>query len=153
VQNQNVRFNGVPDPRVSVTKTKDRASNGIDTVWVQNKYTALTSPIPIARYEEAQLIVAELSGGQTAVDIINKLHTKVGLPLFASTDPTAIKNQVIQERAHELFLEGQRFFDFNRFNLPFDPAPGTAYYQGATYGTTRCLPLPDLERYNNPNMH
>lgn len=152
LENQDVRFAGVPDPRVPVEKTSDIGPNGIDTVWVQLKYSSLNAPIPIARYAEAQLIVAEISGGQTAVDIINDLHTAAGLPPFNSSDPEAIRNQVIQERAHELFLEGQRFFDFNRFELPFDPPVGTPYWQGGSYGTTRCLPLPDLERDNNPNI-
>ena len=152
VQNRDIRFEGVSDPRVPVEKTSDIGPNGIDTVWVQRKYNSLNAPIPIARYAEAQLIVAELSGGETAVDIINELHSAAGLPAFDSSDPEAIRNQVIQERAHELFLEGHRFFDFNRFELPFDPPAATPYWQGGTYGTTRCLPLPDLERDNNPNI-
>ncbi len=153
VQNQNVTFEGVPDPRVPVQKTGDIGPNGIDTVWVQLKYSSLNSPIPIARYAEAQLIVAEISGGQTAVDIINELHSAAGIPEFNSSDPAVIRDQVIQERARELFLEGHRFFDYNRLNLPFDPPEGTPYWQGGTYGTTRCLPLPDLERDNNPNIN
>ncbi|MEO8453201.1 MAG: RagB/SusD family nutrient uptake outer membrane protein [Gemmatimonadota bacterium] len=152
VQNQDVAFGGVPDPRVAVLKTRDRASNGIDTVWVQLKYASLNASIPLARYAEAQLIVAEVSGGQTAVDIINQLHTAAGLPQFSSTDPVLIRDHVIQERARELFLEGQRFFDFNRFTLPFNPPAGAPYWQGGTYGTTRCFPLPDLERDNNANI-
>ena len=152
VQNQNVTFEGVPDPRVPVQKTGDIGPNGIDTVWVQLKYSSLNSPIPIARYAEAQLIVAEISGGQTAVDIINELHSAAGLPEFNSSDPAVIRDHVVQERAREFFLEGHRFFDFNRLNLPFDPPEGTPYWQGGTYGTTRCLPLPDLERDNNPNI-
>ncbi|HET9985595.1 MAG TPA: RagB/SusD family nutrient uptake outer membrane protein [Longimicrobiales bacterium] len=152
VQNRNVAFQGVSDPRVKVQKTKDIAPNGIDTVWVQLKYTSLNQPIPVARYEEAQLIAAEVAGGQTAVEIINKLHAKVGLPPFQSTDPAAIRNQVIQERAHELFLEGHRFGDVRRLDIPFDPPTGTPYWQGGTYGSTRCFPLPDLERSNNPNI-
>ncbi len=152
VQNQNVTFDGVADPRVPVQKTGDIGPNGIDTVWVQLKYASLNSPIPIARYEEAQLIIAETSGGQTAVDIINELHTAAGLPEFHSNDPDEIMAHVIEERAREFFLEGQRFYDFNRLNLPFDPPTGTPYWQGGTYGTTRCLPLPDLERDNNPNI-
>jgi hypothetical protein len=152
VQNHNVMFEGVPDPRVPVQKTGDIGPNGVDTVWVQLKYASLNSPIPIARYAEAQLIVAEISGGQTAVDIINDLHSAAGLPSFDSDDPEVIRSHVVEERARELFLEGHRFYDFNRLELPFDPPAGSPYWQGGTYGTTRCLPLPDLERDNNPNI-
>ena len=152
LQNQNVSFEGVADPRVPVEKTGDIGPNGIDTVWVQLKYTSLNSPIPIARYAGARLIIAEISGGQTAVDIINELHSAAGLPEFHSDDPDEIMAHVIQERAREFFLEGQRFHDFKRLDLPFDPPAGAPYWQGGTYGTTRCLPLPDLERDNNPNI-
>jgi hypothetical protein len=59
---------------------------------------------------------------------------------------------IIQERRRELFLEGHRLYDFRRFNLPLTPAPGTLYPKGGEYGTTTCLPLPDIERVNNPNI-
>ena len=40
-----------------------------------------------------------------------------------------------------------------RFNVPFNPAVGVAFpNKGGTYGNTRCLPLPDVERFNNPNI-
>ena len=32
------------------------------------------------------------------------------------------------------------------------PAPGAAYPHGGVYGHTVCLPLPDIERVNNPNI-
>ena len=87
--------------------------------------------------------MAEVSGGQTAVNIINALHTARGLPAtFASNDPATIMAQVIDERKRELFLQSQRFYDINRFNLPLDPAPGTSYgYKGGFYGDMRCFPL------------
>jgi hypothetical protein len=106
----------------------------------------------MARGAEAQLIIAEVEGGQSAVGIINSLRDRVGLPRFASTDPAAIRNEVIAERRRELWLEGQRFYDINRFQLPLTPAPGTPFVRGGTYGNTRCLPLPDVERFNNPNI-
>jgi hypothetical protein len=59
---------------------------------------------------------------------------------------------VIEERRRELFLEGHRFFDIRRLNLPLDPAPGTAYRKGGLYGENRCFPLPDVERFNNPSF-
>ena len=61
-------------------------------------------------------------------------------------------DQVIEERRRELWLEGQRFFDIRRLNLELEPAPGEPYRHGGFYGDTRCLPLPDVERRNNPNI-
>jgi hypothetical protein len=53
-----------------------------------------------------------------------------------------------------LFAEGFRNYDMQRFDIPLLPAPGTPYpSKGGTYGDTRCLPLPDIERFNNPNIH
>lgn len=150
---RDLTFGGVPDPRVAVTNTGLRGADAVSTVWVANKYTSQASPIPLAKYQEAQLIIAEIDGGQTAVGIINALHAAVSLPQFQSNDPQEILNQVIQERDRELFLEGHRFWTIRRFNLALNPAVGTPYpIKGGTYGDLRCLPLPDIERSNNPKL-
>ena len=144
---------GHVDPRIGAVNTGRRAADG-DALWEQTKYPALDSPIPIARWEEAQLIIAEVEGGQRAVDIINTLHARAGLPTdFASTNEAEIRAHLIEERRNELFLEGHRQYDFLRFNLPFDPPPGAPFpIKGGFYGDARCLPLPDVERVNNPNI-
>lgn len=150
---RDLTFDGVPDPRTAVTNTGLRGADAVSTVWVANKYASQSSPIPLAKYQEAQLIIAEIDGGQAAVGIINALHAAVSLPQFQSNDAQAILNQVIQERDRELFLEGHRWWTIRRFNLPLNPAPGTAYpIKGGTYGDLRCLPLPDVERNNNPKL-
>ena len=96
---------------------------------------------------------AEIDGGQAAVTIINALHTAAGLPAFSSTNEAEIQAQVIQERDRELFLEGHRMWSIRRHNLALNPATGTAYpIKGGTYGDTRCFPLPDIERNNNPAL-
>lgn len=154
--------NQVPDTRVVDTSAKTSAGaprNGTDnrTPWfIQTKYPTTSSPIPVASYKEAQLIIAEVQGGQTAVNIINALRADAGLPAFSSSDPTTIANTVIDERARELFLEGQHLYDVRRLNLPLNPASGipysTVYLKGGNYGTERCFPLPDVETLNNPNF-
>jgi hypothetical protein len=144
-------FNGVDDPRVSLNYTGQFTHDGI-TPWVEPlKYPSPTTPIPLARSTEAQLIVAEVQGGQTAVNIINALHSAAGLPAFSSNDQTTIHNQVIEERRRELFLESQRLNDMIRFHVPFVPATGTPFKHGGTYGTTTCFPIPFVETQNNPN--
>lgn len=148
---RNLSFGGIADPRVRVTDTGRNATDGT-RIWVQTKYAGLGTPIPIATWDEAQLIVAEVEGGQTAVGIINMFHTRAGLPAFASTDPAAIQAQVIEERRRELFLEGHHLGDVARYNLPLIPAPGTPFAKGGSYGNLTCLPLPNIERLNNPNI-
>jgi hypothetical protein len=65
----------------------------------------------------------------------------------------AIKNLVIDERRRVLFVEGFRNYDIERFTLTLNPAVGTTYPRvGGSYGTTTCLPLPDVERFNNPSI-
>jgi starch-binding outer membrane protein, SusD/RagB family len=146
----------VPDTRVAVTNAGQNGSDNRTPLYIQTRYATSTSPIPIASYKEAQLIIAEVQQGQTAVNIINSLRAAAGLPAFSSTDPTAIANEVTEARKRELFLEGQHLYDVRRLNLPLDPVAGipysTVYLKGGNYGTERCFPLPDVERLNNPNI-
>ena len=146
----------VPDSRVAVTNAGKAGTDNRTPLYIQTKYATSTSPIPIASYKEAQLIVAEVAGGQTAVNIINALRTARGLPTFSSTDPVAIAAEVTEARRRELFLEGQHLYDVRRLNLTLDPAAGipysTVYLKGGNYGTERCFPVPDVERLNNPNF-
>ncbi|MEP7380908.1 MAG: RagB/SusD family nutrient uptake outer membrane protein [Gemmatimonadota bacterium] len=149
-----VTFEGVADPRVPVVNT-GRISN-TQPLWIQTKYTALSQPAPLASWREALLIraeaAAEAGDGPAAVGFINQLHTRVSLPPYVSTDIAAIKAQVIEERRRELFLESHRYFDISRFDLPEVPAPGSAFYAGGSFASQKCLPLPDVERLNNPNL-
>jgi hypothetical protein len=121
--------------------------------YIQTKYASESAPIPLATGVEAQLIIAEIEGGQAAVDIINALHAAVGLDPFTSSDPTEIRNQVIEERRRAFFLEGHRNYDRIRFSLPLDPPPGAPYRWGGLFEDAKCLPLPDVERLNNPNLN
>ena len=152
---RSMSFAGSPDPRVSLTMETGRKGPDQETIlYYQNKYLTAGSPIPLARSAEAQLIIAEVAGGQTAVDIINALHTRAGLPSFASNDPAEIRQQVIYERRAEFFLESHHLGDLIRYKLPLNPAAGEPYQRqkGGVYGNQLCFPLPDVERLNNPNI-
>jgi hypothetical protein len=148
--------NGQVDPRSAVTLTTTRAQDNKDTpIYVPNKYSAGdNAPTPIARYEEAQLIIAEIQGGAQAVTIINAMRTDVGLnPYTGLIDAASIKNLIISERQRVLFLEGQRNYDIERFAIPFNPPVNTDFPTGGgQYGNTTCLPLPDIEKNNNPSL-
>jgi hypothetical protein len=153
-------FGGQTDPRVNVTVTTSRGTDGLTTLRLQTKYANLGSAAPIARTNEARLIVAEANalgaGGtpQNAVTIINALHTAAGLPAYDPAAPGAnsVVQQVREERRRELFLEGQRLGDIRRLNLPLVPAVGTPFPRGGQYADQRCYPLPAVERNNNPNI-
>lgn len=152
---RSMSFAGAADPRVTLTMETSRKGPDQETVlYYENKYLNAGAPIPLARYAEAQLIIAEVAGGQTAVDIINALHDDVGLPHFSSTDPAQIQQQIIYERRAEFFLESQHLGDLIRYKLPLNPAAGEPYQRqkGGVYGDELCFPLPDVERLNNPNI-
>jgi len=150
-----LQFQGVPDPRVSVVNAGRAGNNGVTPLWTQNKYTSQSASIRMASATEARLIAAEVTGGQPAVTIINALHTAANLPAFASSDEADIQRQVKEERRRELFLEGQRLGDVLRDNIALPPPPGSPYPAplGGVYGGQICLPLPNSERLNNPNLH
>ena len=146
---------GVADPRTVVTQVATRPADNRSTIFVAAKYPSYAAPIPLAKYEEAQLIRAEALGGTQAVTIINGLRDAVSLPHYTgATDAASIRQLIVNERQRALFLEGFRNYDIQRFNIPQNPAPGTVYpLKGGNYGNTTCLPLPDVERFNNPNVH
>ena len=153
-------INGAPDPRVAVTNTGKAGTTSGTQVWTVDKYPALNTPIPIARYAEAQFIIADaklaandITGAVAAINAVRA--TRPGLPAYDATGQTLaqVQTQLVEERRRELFLEGHRLGDMRRYNLPFLPAAGTPYPGGGgVYGTQTCFPLPDIERINNPNI-
>jgi hypothetical protein len=146
--------NGEADPRSATITTATRPADARQVIVEPAKYNAYTSPIRIASYDEAQLILAEAQGGAAAVPIINTMRAAVGLTGYSgATDAASIRTLIASERQRVLFVEGFRNYDIQRFNLPLNPAAGTPYpFKGGFYGTTTCLPLPDIERFNNPNV-
>jgi len=155
-----VTLNGAPDPRVAVTNTNRNGTAPGTQIWTSNKHATLTTAMTIAKYAEAQLIIAEakaatndLTGAAAAINAAR--NTRTGMPQYDATGQTAaqVRNQIIEERRRELFLEGHRLGDIRRFQLPFSPAPGSPYTTGGgTYGDLTCFPLPDVEKINNPNI-
>jgi hypothetical protein len=156
---RNVMWGDSLDPRVAVTNTGVVGTANNTEIWAANKALTVTSPMAIAKWSEAQLIIAEAdiaaSNPDGAVTIINELHSRVHIPAYDATGatPDEVLAQVIEERRREFFLEGHRLGDIRRYDLPLVPAPGTPYaIGGGTYGDQRCFPLPDVERVHNPNL-
>jgi hypothetical protein len=145
---RNLTIGTAADTRVPVQNANRAGQDGVTPQWNQNKYQAANSPIPIASYAEAQLILAEARGGQEMINAINRLRTRHNLSLLAAgtTPNTAL---ILEERRRQLFTEGHRLGDMLRHNVPF---PTGANHKGQNYGPTTCLPLPDQERLNNPNL-
>jgi hypothetical protein len=145
---------GVADPRGRVTDQNRVGGDQINRWFTQNKYASLTSSIPIATGIEAQLILAEAQGAAQGVAILNALRARAGvaLPALSAAEIADFQGTIYSERARELFLQGNHWFDVRRGNLTQTPAAGTPYPKGGVYGTQRCWPLPDVERAANPNL-
>jgi hypothetical protein len=145
---------GAPDPRVRITDQNRPSGDQINRWFSQNKYTSLTASIPIATGVEARLIEAEARGGAEGAAIVNALRARAGvaLPALTAAEAASFQATVLEERRRELFLQGTRWFDVRRANLPLEPATGSAYPKGGVYGSQRCWPLPDVERAANPSI-
>lgn len=132
----------VPDPRVPVVDAGRQGQDALTPLWIQMKYETPTSPLPLATWDEAQLILAEAQGGQGAIDAINRIRDKYSLPHYGGGTEAEIRAQVIEERRRTLFLDGHAIGDHLRYGIPF--ATGVNQ-KGVRYGDNTCLPLPPAE--------
>ncbi|MGH7623835.1 MAG: RagB/SusD family nutrient uptake outer membrane protein, partial [Gemmatimonadaceae bacterium] len=146
------------DPRIAVTSTGKLGSDGATIIWSANKDAQADSPQALAKYSEAQLIIAEndvsTSDFSGAVDIINALRAAAGQPAFnpGTLSAPVVMAEIVEQRRREFFLEGHRLGDIRRLGLPLSPATGAPFVSGGTYGDQACFPLPNVERVNNPNL-
>lgn len=106
------------------------------------KYVSPTAPLPdqassdtdyiIFRFGEILLNFAEasyeLGKSQEAMDAINELRDRVGLPLYTSID----RDKIRHERKVELAFEGNRFWDLRRWRTLVDKV--TRKFYGIEYG-------------------
>src|SRR5207247_10973510 len=110
----------------------------------QTRYATAATPIRLASWYEARLIIAEadLAAGDIAgaVGIINFFRTRGSQPAFSSTDPDTIKTEIIDQRRRELFVEGQNLGDVIRYGISLHPPAGSLYRGGGTYGSQLGLP-------------
>ncbi len=146
-------YRSMGDARVPVTIGTSTSATRIRHYY-QTKYTTNAAPIPLATYDEAQLIIAEadIRAGSlaTALPILNASRTRGGQTAFTGTTQAQYLAELVDQRRRELFLESHHLGDVIRLNIAIQPAAGTAYHFGGNYGTQLCFPLPSSERLNNP---
>jgi hypothetical protein len=113
-----------------------RNDGRLNPLWAQQKYTSLDADYVLASGAEAKLIRDEALG-------------------------TVTTRQTVSARRQQLFLQGTRLYDIQRFGkvdaslVPLVPAKDATYPKGGKYGDLggkMCMPLPDIERQNNPNI-
>jgi hypothetical protein len=150
------QYRNTGDPRVPVTDANRLAGDEETPLFLQGKYADGSAPITVGSYREAQLILAEATGGPGAITILNALRSSASLPALASSsDPAVITADIAQERARWLWLQGTHLYDVRRLGLPLVPASGLpysiTYSKGGNYGSQTCMPIPAVETNNNPN--
>lgn len=146
---RDLAVDGMPDPRVPVRDGGRVGHDGLTALWLQLKYSQVGSPIRLASWEEAQLIIAEAEGGQSAVEAIDRVRASHGLPPFAGSAADEIQAEILEARKRGLYLEGHRLNDMLRHGVEFDSGLN---HKGVPYGNTTCLPLPEAEILSNPNI-
>lgn len=148
-------YRALNDPRVVVTDGRRTSVTGVP-FWVQGKYAAASTPMPLATAEEARLIVAEAEARSgslpAALAILNAFRTAGGQPAFNGTTQAEVLAEVLDQRRRELFLESHHLGDMIRFSVALRPAAGATFHGGGRYGSSTCMPLPNVEKLNNPNV-
>ena len=143
------------DPRTLVDGPS-QAFDASQELWAPLKASSPSDPIRIASGDEARYIVAEITGGQTAVDIINEVRARHGITQFwtpEASDPDEIRDKIIDERFRTLFLEGTHMGDLRRYITKYDlDLFPTDNPHGLEVGDLTCLPMPAIERDNNPGL-
>jgi starch-binding outer membrane protein, SusD/RagB family len=154
-----LRYRTLNDPRVPVTNLGTSSSGTNVPRWRQNKYTAVTSAIPIVTRLEMQLIVAEAdigNAGGTTLATITTFRTAGAQGAYTGTTNAEHLAEIIDQRRRALWLTGTHFPDVIRYNLTVAPAQGAPTPWGQTFGPDQgsqlCLPLPNVERDNNPAL-
>ena len=147
-KNTGLMAGGEPDPRITMTDAHAKGHDGVTDHFYQDKYPTADTPIPMASWNEAQLILAETRPEQ-AVEAINRLRASQGIPAVTAEESADIMALVLEERRRQLFSEGHRLNDMLRHNIPF---PTGVNHKGQPWGTQTCMPLPRQERLNNPNI-
>jgi hypothetical protein len=124
------------------------------------KYTDISSTaddVPILRLAEMYLIrseaAARLGNLAPAIQDINVIRNRAGLAdLPATVDTQAeVLAANLDERRHELFYEGHRFFDLKRFADVVPAAQAVLTARGIT-GNRLLFPLPQREIDANPDL-
>jgi hypothetical protein len=148
------------DPRIRVVNRGTFASGTNVPLWAQNKYSAVTAPIPAATGTEMQLLIAEAdiaSNRANTLAIIATMRTAGSQAAYTGTTAADDLNEIIDQRRRALFLTGTHLGDLIRYNLTISPAAGSSTPWGQTFGPDRgsqlCMPLPQVEILNNPLLH
>lgn len=117
-------------------------------------YNLMEAPVPIFRYADILLLKAEadarLGRVADALDNLNQVRRRAGIPVFTRDDAAVVIDEVLAERRRELIGEFHRVYDLVRLGRlhEFNPSVSVqAEKDGAGF-----FPVSDEAFANNPNM-
>ncbi|MBX2923902.1 MAG: RagB/SusD family nutrient uptake outer membrane protein [Chitinophagaceae bacterium] len=117
-------------------------------------YNLMEAPVPIFRYADVLLLKAEadarLGRVNDALENLNAVRTRAGIPLFMRDDQPTVIEEVLEERRRELIGEFHRVYDlvrlgrlheFNEYITEQGEKDGAGFF-----------PVSEEAFANNPNM-
>lgn len=141
---------GQLDPRIRHSERQGTSIHG-DPIHLQYKYTSQSDDIPVSRAAEAELIIAEArlinNDVTSAVDYINRVRQRSGLPPFTSSEAVEVEEQLLYERKAEFWLEGRRWPDHRYYEI----IPGNWVDVNKMAGVHRRWIVSRQERNANPH--
>jgi hypothetical protein len=154
-------YRALNDPRVTFVDANINAQDATLRLFRQTKYTSFTTPIRIASGLEARYIAAEAqleASGNTApaLALIAERRTAGSQPAFTGTTVAAVLAELMDQRARDFWLEAKHLGDVlrNPTAAALVPPVGSPYYKPAlgNFLPITCLPIPFVEKANNPNF-
>jgi hypothetical protein len=154
-------YRALGDPRVTFVDAGINAQDATNRLFRQTKYTSFTAPIRIASGLEARYIAAEAqleASGNTApaLALIAERRTAGSQPAFTGTTVAAVLAELMDQRARDFWLEAKHLGDVlrNPTAAALVPPVGSPYYKPAlgNFLPITCLPIPFVEKANNPNF-
>jgi hypothetical protein len=163
-------FVSAKDPRVPNVQTPKFGFDGSTPYDGEQVFPAFNSPVPVANYVDAQLILAESqlaandAGWLTTLNALRAGPTNIGTltitgmaPLTDPGNQGARIDLLFRERAFWTFSRGQRLGDlrreirvYNKTALQVFPGEGGINpRKNANYGSDVNLPVPQAERNNS----
>lgn len=166
---------GVPKTTVTgyyAKKLLDESNTTFTTTKSIQSYVAIRYAEVLLNYAEALILSSSQKNIKLAMDQINAVRDRVGLPAVSAADAKTAMSHLMHEREIELAFEGFHYWDLKRWGTARELLDGASFHglkiTKATSGTTfqyedcdfgqkrlfpekyYSLPIPDTELTNNP---
>lgn len=134
-----------------------------NTALEPGSWAGATNNWKIFRYADLLLMYAEAEnevngGSQAAHDALNEVRDRVEMPNAVGLDQAALRQAIRDERVKELAIEGNRFFDLNRWGITADRFEQNPEFRSNSQGVfvrgrDEYLPIPAQDVNSNPNLN